>query len=109
MTLGRLLVPVAVAVTGLVLAGPPAPAQDGKEEKKGGAIVSGKVTVDGQPVAKAKIGFHPEKGDGVAATTIEDGVYLARNVPVGKLKVTIDGDRVPKDFADPKTTPLVVE
>src|SRR4051794_10458973 len=101
MTARRLVGLVAFTVLGLILADPRTPAQDGKK-----GTISGKVTLDGQPVAKGRINFHPEKGRGAASAPIRDGTYATKGGLVGKFKVTVEADRVPKQYTDPKTTPL---
>ena len=109
-----------------------------KEEKKGTASVSGKVTLDDRPLALATVTFHPEDGKGKPgkARTDADGSYVVKDgLAPGKYKVTISlelkglrkGEDVidpgfdPKDlkrpkvnpvppkYGDPKTTDLEVE
>ncbi len=68
--------------------------------------VEGHVALNGKPVAKGKITFHPQKGKPVEAQLKEDGSYQANDVPVGAAQVTIEGEGVPAKYADPKTTPI---
>jgi hypothetical protein len=93
------------------------------------------VTFAGKPLPGGTVAFHPEKGKAVVATLQPDGTYEAKDVPVGKCRVTIETesakpqakDKAPsKDKDSPKgdapkyvpippaygrvqTTPLVVE
>lgn len=105
MSIFRLLGAVALAVSAVILFGAKAPAQGGKKTNE----VAGKVTFAGEPVAKGKIAFHPEKGKGPATATIADGTYSLKDIRTGSYKVTIEGEKIPKDFAYTKTTPLTVE
>jgi hypothetical protein len=71
--------------------------------------VEGKVTLNGKPLAKAKVIFHLKDGNAISAETKEDGSYTAKDVPTGTLPVSIQGEGVPKKYADRKTTPLQLE
>ena len=71
--------------------------------------LEGKVTLNGKPLAKGKVMFHPKEGNAITAELSDDGTYTAKDVPLGKLPVTIQGEGVPKVFTDSKTTPLQVE
>jgi hypothetical protein len=96
------------------------------QDKPAVGVVTGKVIFKDQPVPAGTIGLHPEKGKPFTSTIQVDGTYEVKNVPVGKYRVTIDTlpakpkkDAPKKDddkvvrinpsFADPKTTPLVIE
>ena len=70
--------------------------------------VEGKVTVNGKPLAKGKVIFHPKESKPIEAE-VKDGDYNAKDVPAGELPVTIEGDGVPKLFQLAKTTPLKLE
>jgi hypothetical protein len=70
--------------------------------------VSGNVTLNGKLLAEGKITFHMANGKFVGSI-IKDGKYLIDRVPVGSLKVTVEGEGVPAAFASAKTTSLVVE
>jgi hypothetical protein len=70
--------------------------------------VSGNVTLNGKLLPEGKITFHMANGQFVGST-IKDGKYLIDRVPVGSLKVTVEGEGVPAAFASAKTTSLVVE
>jgi hypothetical protein len=71
--------------------------------------VEGKVTLNGKPLVKGKVIFHLKDGNVVAADLKEDGSYMAKDVPTGTLPVSIQGEGVPKQFTDRKTTPLRLE
>jgi hypothetical protein len=101
----------AALVLAALIALPPGPAggqptRPAADDKKV-AVVHGKVSVNGKPVAKGKVVFHPEKGKPVSAT-IKDGDYSAKDVPPGKLRVTVEAQDVPKQYGDPRTTPVSV-
>ena len=52
--------------------------------------LSGKVTLDGQPVKNGFIAFYPEGSEGKETSTkIEDGEYKVKNVTLGKNKVRV--------------------
>jgi hypothetical protein len=70
--------------------------------------VEGKVTLNGKPLAKGKVVFHPKEGKPVEAE-IKDGQYKAKDVPAGATTVVVEGEGVPKPFQDAKTTPLQLE
>jgi hypothetical protein len=50
--------------------------------------VSGKVMLNGKPLAAGMIFFHTKSG--AVAATIHDGQYALKRVPAGEAKVTID-------------------
>lgn len=78
------------------------------------APVSGKVTLDGKPLAEAKVSFQPESqsgqpnpGPGSYGTTDADGRYTLRTIEpdadgavVGQHKVRLTGKMPPQDPAD---------
>jgi hypothetical protein len=85
------------------------------------ATIKGTVTFDGKPLAEGKIAFHPAKGKAVTVP-VKDGKYEAKDVPAGKLTVTVESVQVvqkdkekvkvnllPTKYADPKTSSLAVE
>ena len=100
-------------------------------QNTGGLPVSGKVTVNGQPLAKGSLTFHPMKDNPTKATptgTIENGQYTIYTngkpgAPPGKYKVTIVSQEevdstkatlgtksnVHPSFSDPEQTKLNVE
>jgi hypothetical protein len=97
------------------------------------APVSGKVTINGQPLSNAMITFHPEKGEnrGQAASDAEGKYTLTTyasedGAVVGKHTVTVERyilpmpstpggklptakSEVPKKYFTPETSPLKVE
>jgi hypothetical protein len=86
------------------------------------ASIEGKVTYKGKPVPECKVTFHPAKGKPITARTDQTGAYLAKGVPAGTMKVTIESVRevskddkkvkvrpLPASYGDPKTTPLQAE
>jgi hypothetical protein len=87
-------------------------AREKKDAKKGAVetkgTVKGIVTLNGKPVEKGKVTFHPESGKGIEAG-IQLGEYSATDVPVGTLRVTIYGVGLPKKFGIKDQTPLTVE
>jgi Carboxypeptidase regulatory-like domain len=93
-------------------------------EKKGPTgTVEGKVTYKGKPLAGAYVTFHPEKGKKVFSGKLdEDGTYTAKDVPVGKARVTVEVKAekgkakgkaprvvIPAKYADPKTSGLTAD
>src|SRR5262245_65630992 len=66
------------------------------DEKTAGSV-EGVVRLDGQPLEKGKVSFHPAKGKAVEAT-VKDGAYSAKDVPAGKVRVTVEGQGVPKTY-----------
>jgi hypothetical protein len=77
------------------------------------ASAGGKVTLDGQPLAKGKIVFH--FGDGqFIGTYVKDGMYKLARLPVGTHKVTIEAllngkNVLPARYASENTSALRVE
>jgi hypothetical protein len=69
------------------------------------ATIEGKLNLNGKPVAKGKVSFHPPKGKPIEAT-IKDGAYSADKVPVGEMIITVKAKGIPEKYADPKTSPL---
>lgn len=72
-----------------------------KVEKIDTANVSGKVTLDGQPLASGVIIFLPEQDEQggqlrgqMVQTTVTAGSYTANNVVIGKNRVRISSPRV---------------
>jgi hypothetical protein len=57
--------------------------------------VSGTVTFDGTPVKEGKITFFPMDGaGGTPGGFIIDGAYTVKKVPIGEMKVVINGQKV---------------
>jgi hypothetical protein len=59
------------------------------------ARLTGRVTLDGQPIPEGKIMFRPvDRGAGpVVGTTFADGAYIADDVPLGKINVQLVATR----------------
>jgi hypothetical protein len=70
--------------------------------------VEGKITIDGNPVAKGKVAFHPARGKAVEVKIAADGTYNAKKVPVGEVKITVKGPGVPKKFESVNTSGLTL-
>jgi len=97
----RSLLVLAVAFASLlVLSSGPALAADGK--------VSGKITIQGQPLAAGRIFFHLENGQFVGSK-VKDGKYTVDRIPTGAKKISVEGAGVPKKYAFEETSPLMVE
>jgi hypothetical protein len=96
----RLPLSILCVVLAAILSVTPASAA-GKEK----GSVQGKIIVAGKPLAAGKVWFHPPKGKPVGAT-VKNGAYSAVKVPLGGLKVTVEGKAVPKRYSSPDTTPL---
>lgn len=103
---GRL---VSLALTALVLAGCSKPAPPGPKA----VAVSGTVTREGRPLAKARVSYIPAgqtRGDGAFAITDDQGRYELKTVrgqpgaPAGTYRVTIakslmpDGSELPDNY-----------
>ena len=59
-------------------------------------ILKGKVSVDGEIVTEGSITFAPTEsgfGSGVRVFIEPDGTYTAKDIPVGKVRVTIISDK----------------
>jgi hypothetical protein len=54
------------------------------------AAVEGTITLDGKPLAGARVFFHVGGGQFVGAKTDKDGKYKAKVVPTGQHKVTVE-------------------
>lgn len=71
--------------------------------------VQGTVTLDGKPLADAKLVFHPLKGKlGGSATTDQVGKFT-QELPPGQFVVTVEKDGVPAKYTGPQTSGLRVE
>jgi hypothetical protein len=70
--------------------------------------LKGIVTLDGKPLDKGKVLFHPKDAKPIEVE-IKDGSYTAKDVPTGTMPVTVEGEGVPKAFTDAKTSPLQIE
>ncbi len=52
--------------------------------------ITGKVTIDGQPLPAGRIAFVPGKGGTGVGADIKDGQYTVEKVPYGNVKVTVE-------------------
>jgi hypothetical protein len=59
------------------------------------AEVSGRVTFEGKPVGFGTIVMVPERGSGVGTGTIKDGAYVIPTAPVGRVRISIVGSKIP--------------
>src|SRR5438132_1298855 len=85
----------ALLVSGLAIARAEGEGEKKAEEKKPtspGGEVSGKVTLaDGKALLAGMITFHGRDVKDTVRVTVDDGKYVARNVPAGKtVRVTIE-------------------
>ena len=78
----------------------PARAADGK--------VSGRITIDGKPLAAGRVFFHLDDGQFVGAK-VKDGAYSIDRVPTGTRKITVEGKGVAPKFTSESTSGLTVE
>jgi truncated hemoglobin YjbI len=91
----------------------PAPGAGDKTPKPaaGGAQVNGKITLDGKPLPGGEVVLHDTAGKTTKGTVKADGSYEIKNVKPGTYTVTMKTDdkdvKVPKQYTDPKTSPLV--
>lgn len=69
----------------------------GESDPLGRKAISGAVSLDGAPLAKGNVGFHPaDKGTTSGGGTIEAGKYSIprpKGLPVGKYRVTINAPK----------------
>jgi hypothetical protein len=65
----------------------------------GKSEVSGRVTVQGEPIADGRIVFIAEDGH-LDSSPIQDGAYLVRRPPIGKVKITVTS--TPPAFNNPR-------
>jgi hemoglobin len=94
----------------------PAPGGGGKKAPKpaaGGAQVTGHVTFEGKPLPSGEVTLHGADGKTVKGTVNADGTYQIKDVKPGEYKVTVKTDdkdvKIPKQYADPKTSSLRYE
>ena len=73
-----------------------------------GNRVTGKIMLDGAPLAEGQISFHAADGQ-FAGSAIKDGVFAVDRVLKGKYIIVITGPGVPEKYGSRKTTLLVVE
>lgn len=89
-TVGSLLVPAAAAVAGI------------------DRSATGVIKVEGKLLETGKIAFYRDDGQFVGSK-VKDGKYTIDRIPAGTLRVTIEGEGVPNQYATEETTPLVVQ
>jgi len=68
---------------------------------------TGKITLDGKPLANGKITLHREDGLFIGSK-VKDGKYAIDYVPAGRFIVTFEGQGVPAKYGDEKASGLVV-
>ena len=85
------------------------------------AEISGKVTLDGQPLPAGTMTFYsPEKGIGTSFSLRQGGTYATDRVPIGSNLVSIETEslqfgspslyvRIPAKYADPAQSGLTAE
>src|SRR5262249_20587243 len=73
-------------------------------EPKDEGRVTGKVTLDGKPLAKGKVNLIDKDGKLFSAAIAADGRCAGATVPAGGYKVTITDAGAPAKFADTKTS-----
>ena len=71
--------------------------------------VSGKITLNGEPLGAGRVFFHLKDGQFMGAKVNADGSYAVSRVPEGDRKITIEGKGVPAKYASEKTSGLTVE
>jgi hemoglobin len=92
--------------------GKPEPKKDGGKKEAPGQTVKGKLTLDGKPVAGARITFVPAAGTSEKAPSAEtdaNGSFEIKTaVPKGeyRIQVTAPGAKLPAVYGKPETTPL---
>jgi hypothetical protein len=69
---------------------------------------SGKITLDGKPLATGKVTYHLDNGQFIGSK-VKDGEYKIDHLPPGKYKVTVEGKVVPATYTSEEKTPLVAE
>ena len=78
--------------------------------ESGPAKVSGKVSLDGQPIEEGRISFLPQGGDGTTAEAVIAGGAYTAEVPPGKKVVQIIGMRVTGErpaYAGDPNSPMI--
>jgi hypothetical protein len=73
------------------------------------APVKGVVTLNGKPLAGARVIFHQTDGQFVGCKTDKDGKYKVDRVPVGKHKVTVEYKGAPERYSSEEKSPLEAE
>jgi hypothetical protein len=72
------------------------------------SIVQGTVRIDGKPLAKGTIAFHPDKGVAIE-TDIKNGEYTLKKVPVGTMKITVKARGLPLRYESKDRSNLLFE
>jgi Carboxypeptidase regulatory-like domain len=68
------------------------------------ASVTGKVFLDGKPLASAKVVLHFKDGQFAGAKTKDDGTYKVDRLPTGTHKVTVESIVKGKNVLPPNTS-----
>ncbi len=71
-------------------------------------IVTGEVSVDGEPLTAGTVSFHQRDGPFVGGV-VENGRFSIDRVPVGRSFVTIQGPSVPRRYSTPGRSDLEVQ
>ena len=69
---------------------------------------TGTIAMAGKPLATGKITFHRDNGQFVGSK-IKDGKYSIDSLPIGTMRVTIEGPGVPAKFGSEDASALVVQ
>ena len=69
---------------------------------------SGRITINGKPVADGRVTFHLPNGQ-FAGSKIVEGKFAVDQMPVGTLKVTVEGTGVPAKYTSEETSALTVQ
>jgi hemoglobin len=78
---------------------PPEPAKEGE--------LSGTLTFDGKPLAKATLTLTPASGEPATAKTDDDGKFTVAKLKPGSYVISIKSDvKLPEKYGDAKTSPL---
>jgi hypothetical protein len=91
-----------IALAAILLSSHPAMADEGT------SVVTGKITLKGEPLAKGRIFFHLDNDQFVGAK-IKNGEYSVERVPVGTWRITVEGGGKLAKYSDDEKTPLKVE
>jgi hypothetical protein len=74
-----------------------------------GAEVTGRVTVDGQPLGNGSIQFHLPDGKSFGAKLKEDGTFSVQNLARGKVTISFSSKLLPEKFTDEEKSALQLE
>ena len=78
------------------------------ETKVVDAAVKGVVTFRGKP-AVGRVFFHLKGGQFVGCRLNDEGKFAIDRVPTGQYPITVEGDDLPKKYAEEKVSPLRIE